>query len=72
MEARSSWINIMVSTVGLSFTTAGKLLTWAAASGRNVKVIYSFFRFGSNSIFFLSYIFFFYKERLPEKISGVI
>ncbi|KAJ8728167.1 hypothetical protein PYW08_016552 [Mythimna loreyi] len=41
MEARSSWINIMVSTVGLSFTTAGKLLTWAATSGRNVKILMS-------------------------------
>uniref|UniRef100_A0A2A4JC77 DUF4781 domain-containing protein n=1 Tax=Heliothis virescens TaxID=7102 RepID=A0A2A4JC77_HELVI len=41
MEARSSWINIMISTVGLSFTTAGKLLSWAAASGRNVKILMS-------------------------------
>ncbi|KAJ8730085.1 hypothetical protein PYW07_017123 [Mythimna separata] len=41
MEARSSWINIMVSTVGISFTTAGKLLTWAATSGRNVKILMS-------------------------------
>lgn len=41
MEARSNWINIMISTVGLSFTAAGKLLTWAATTGRNVKILMS-------------------------------
>ncbi|KAF9408802.1 hypothetical protein HW555_011644 [Spodoptera exigua] len=41
MEARSNWINIMISTAGLSFTAAGKLLTWAAATGRNVKILMS-------------------------------
>ncbi|CAH0579282.1 unnamed protein product [Chrysodeixis includens] len=40
-EARSSWINIMISSVGLSFATAGKLLSWAASSGRNVKILMS-------------------------------
>ncbi|XP_047024720.1 uncharacterized protein LOC124633516 [Helicoverpa zea] len=41
MEARSNWINIIISGVGISFTTAGKLLSWAAASGRNVKILMS-------------------------------
>lgn len=38
-EARSYWINILVSTAGISFSAAGQILSWAAASGINVKIL---------------------------------
>ncbi|XP_037965158.2 uncharacterized protein LOC105384324 isoform X2 [Plutella xylostella] len=36
-EARGSWLNLTLSTVGLSFSAAGKLLSLAAATGTDVK-----------------------------------
>ncbi|KAM3964386.1 uncharacterized protein ACR2FA_001362 [Aphomia sociella] len=38
-EARGCWINIVVSTAGISFSAASKILSWAAASGSNIEVI---------------------------------
>ncbi|CAG9786144.1 unnamed protein product [Diatraea saccharalis] len=37
--ARASWINILVSTAGISASCATKLLSWAAASGTNVVIL---------------------------------
>ncbi|XP_063824986.1 uncharacterized protein LOC135074576 [Ostrinia nubilalis] len=47
-EARASWINILVSSVGMSCSAAGKLLSWAAESGTNVKIL-------MNAVQFLQY-----------------
>ncbi|KAL4713232.1 hypothetical protein ACJJTC_013162 [Scirpophaga incertulas] len=38
-EARNTWINILVSTTGISAASAAKILSWAATTGTNVKIL---------------------------------
>ncbi|KAJ2946071.1 hypothetical protein O0L34_g4990 [Tuta absoluta] len=47
-ESRASWLNILVSTAGLSFSAAGKLVAWAASTGTNIKILV-------NAVQFLKY-----------------